>query len=275
VRPFPGASFLFLILSMVASTGAHAQSAAPRAEAGLAAPGILKRLIPGEQFLTPVIRAQQADDFDNPAYPFVEAGEISWSKVEGAAGKSCQDCHGGGQKNSLKRIAATYPKYAPDVRSVITLETRVNLCRRNNLRAAPLAENSEQMIAVTAYLRWLARGTPAQVDVRGAGATVFERGSQLYQTKIGLLQLSCVQCHNERFGQNFGADTLSQGHALSYPAFSIGQGRMITLHERIRMCNQLARAEGQPDDAPDYVALELYLNWRSRDLPITAPGVRQ
>ena len=40
------------------------------------------------------------------------------------------------------------------------------------------------------------------------------------------------------------------------------------------MCNKFARAEGQPDSAPDYVALELYLNWRSKSLPITAPGVR-
>jgi sulfur-oxidizing protein SoxA len=28
------------------------------------------------------------------------------------------------------------------------------------------------------------------------------------------------------------------------------------------------------EGSPDYVALELYLNWRSKGLPITAPGVR-
>ena len=49
---------------------------------------------------------------------------------------------------------------------------------------------------------------------------------------------------------------------------------MISLHERFRMCNQLTRAEPQAVGSPDYVALELYLNWRSKDLPITAPGVR-
>ncbi len=266
----PGVRLLFFVpLVLAPSAHVHAQIAPSKAEA---AP--LRNLIPGEQFLTPALRAQQADDFDNPAYPFVEAGEISWNKVEGAAGKSCQDCHGGGQKNSLKRAAATYPKYSPDIKQVINLQTRVNICRQSHMRAAPLEENSEQMIAVTAYLRWLSRGTPAQVDISGPASPMFERGSQLYRSKMGLLQLSCVQCHNERFGQTYGAETLSQGHALAYPVFSTGQNRMISLQERFRMCNQLARAEVKPDNAPDYVALELYLNWRSRDLPVTAPGVR-
>ena len=115
VRLLPGVRCLFLGLVMTAASGVHAQPVTPNAEAGL-----LRNLIPGETFLSPMLRAQQADDFDNPAYPFVEAGEISWSKVEGAAGKSCQDCHGGGPKNALRRAAATYPKYAPDVKQVIT-----------------------------------------------------------------------------------------------------------------------------------------------------------
>lgn len=49
--------------------------------------------------------------------------------------------------------------------------------------------------------------------------------------------------------------------------------RTISLHERFRMCNGLARAEPQAEGAADYVALELYLNWGSKDLLITAPGV--
>ena len=111
-------------------------------------------------------------------------------------------------------------------------------------------------------------------EVSGPAAPVFERGSEVFRTKAGLLQLSCAQCHNQNFGQKFGADTLSQGHTLAYPVYSLSERRMIPLHERFRMCNRLARAEAQPLNAPDYVALELYLSWRGKDLPITAPGVR-
>ncbi|MGB7915941.1 MAG: sulfur oxidation c-type cytochrome SoxA [Rhodomicrobium sp.] len=244
--------------------------ALPPAETG----NPLPYLIQGEEFLRPSVRAMQADDFDNPALPLVEAAEASWSTPATPGGKSCEDCHGGGDKNLLKRVAAAYPKYVPDLKEVITLQTRINNCRKIHLGEPAIAEEDSRMIGMTAYLRWLARGAPSAVDITGPNAEVFERGRRLYQTKLGRFQISCAQCHNEKFGQKFGADTLSQGHPLAYPAFKSSEGRVISLHERFRMCNKFARAEGQPDSAPDYVALELYLNWRSKSLPITAPGVR-
>jgi L-cysteine S-thiosulfotransferase len=276
VLPILGVSFVFMLATALGSGSASAQTeprgAAPPSPASV--PPALQRLIPGEQFLPPALQAQQADDFDNPAYPFVEAGEMAWSRVEGAAGKSCQDCHGKGAQNSVKRAAASYPKFAPDFNQVITLQSRVNRCRVGSMRAPPWQDSSSEMMATVAYLRWLARGSLPAIDSGGPSKTVFERGFALFQAKIGLLQLSCAQCHDQRFGQKFGADTLSQGHPLAYPVFSIGKGRIISLHERFRMCNQLTRSEVQPENAPDYVALELYLTWRGKDLPITAPGVR-
>ncbi len=251
-----------------------AQEDARRAVVPAEAGNPLKFLIQGEEFLRPALRAQQADDFDNPAFPMVEAAEAAWSKPESATGKSCQDCHGAGDMNLIKTVAAGYPKYSSATGQVITLQTRINLCRKNYLGASALADDDPRLVGMTAYLRWLARGAPSTVDVAGPNAEVFQRGAKLFQTKLGRFQISCAQCHNEKFGQKFGADTLSQGHPLAYPAFKSSEGRVITLHERFRMCNKLARAEGQPDNAPDYVALELYLDWRSKNLPITAPGVR-
>jgi sulfur-oxidizing protein SoxA len=274
VQPILGVSLILLLLSALGIISASAQTDA-RAQASVAASaGPLKQLIPGEEFLPANLRALQADDFDNPAYPFVEAGEMAWSKQEGTAGKSCQDCHGSGSKISVKRAAATYPKYSPDVSDVITLQTRINLCRQSNLGAPALPADSDQMASMVAYLRWLARGALPLTDITGPGTAVFERGRTLFQSKAGLLKLSCAQCHDERFGQKFGGDTLSQGHPLAFPVFSNGLGRLISLHERFRMCNQLTRAPVQAENSPDYVALEFYLNWRAKELPLTAPGVR-
>lgn len=274
MQPILGPALIALIVCAIGSVSVLGQTDPRRSVPPAETANPLAQLIQGEEFLAPSVRALQADDFDNPAFPLVEAGEANWSTVEGAAGKSCQDCHGSGQKNAIKRAAASYPKYAPDVKQVITLSKRVNLCRLNNLRTAPLPEDSDQMTAMVAYLRWLARGAPSSVEITGPNSEAFERGRQLYQKKLGLLQLSCSQCHNENFGHKFGADTLSQGHPLAYPAFQSSGGRVISLHERFRMCNRLARAEGQPENSPDYVALELFINWRSKNLPITTPGVR-
>jgi L-cysteine S-thiosulfotransferase len=268
-----GAAFIIFMAGTFGGAPAVAEGRW-RAEPPADASNPLKQLVPAKEFLPPTLRAQETDDFDNPAYPLVEAGEIAWRTLEGEAGKSCQDCHGAGRENALKRIAASYPKFTPDIKQVITLEARINLCRQNHLKAPRFLENADQMIAMAAYLRWLARGSASNADVTGPSAEVFARGAKLFQTKLGLLQLSCAQCHNEKFGEKFGADILSQGHPLSYPVYKLSEGRAVSLHERFRMCNRLARAEGRPDNAPDYVALELYINWRSKNLPITAPGVR-
>ncbi len=273
MQPISTVSLLiFIAISAVGVNSASAQTEPGQAIADSAAP--LQRVIPGEEFLPAAIRAKQADDFDNPAFPYVQAGEAAWSKPEGAAGKACQDCHGAKPEDLVKNAVASYPKYNRAVNEVIALPTRINICRVNALHAPALAAGSEQMMDMTAYLRWIARGLPATVNVSGQAAAAFERGKDLYFTKMGLLKLSCAECHNQDVGQKFGGETLSQGHAVSYPVFSLGEKRMISLHERFRMCNKLARAEPQPVGSPDYVALELYLNWRSKDLPITAPGVR-
>lgn len=273
MQPIIGLSVIVFMAGALAIGPAGAQTAAQAQTPGMGGAAAM-HLLPGEEFLPSDVRAKQADDFDNPAYPYVEAGEATWSKPEGLNGKSCEDCHGPGSKSNVKQAAASYPKYVPSVGKIITLESRINICRRNGLNAPALQDSSDQMVAMVAYLRWLSRGLPAAVNVSGQAASVFERGGELFYTKIGLLQLSCAQCHNQRYGQKFGGETLSQGHALSYPVYSLSQRRMIPLHERFRMCNLLARAEPQPINAPDYVALELYLNWRSKQLTITAPGVR-
>lgn len=274
MRPGLGAALFVIIAGFLAEALSAAHGEPLRSEAPAEAGNPLPYLVQGEEFVAASIRAMQADDFDNPALPLVEAAEASWSKPVVPGGKSCRDCHSADGKNLLKGVAASYPKYAPDLKDVITLQTRINNCRKLYLDEPALSGSDARMIGMTAYLRWLARGSPSMADITGPNAQAFERGRRLYQTRLGRFQISCAQCHNEKFGKNFGPETLSQGHPLAYPVYKTSERRVISLHERFRMCNKLAKAEGQPDDAPDYVALELYLNWRSKNLPITAPGVR-
>jgi L-cysteine S-thiosulfotransferase len=268
----PTAAVFFIIFAVSALGGVQAQAGSSSQPGDTSAPPQV--IVPGEEFLPPAMRAKQSDDFDNPAFPFVQAGEAAWSKPEGAAGKACKDCHGAAPEQRVKAAVASYPAYASDAKLVIALPARINFCRKHALRAPELAEGSDQMMAMTAYLRWIARGLSAAADVSGPAEAVLEKGKELYFKKIGLLELSCADCHNQNFGQKFGGETLSQGHAAAYPVFSMAGKRMISLHERFAKCNQLARAEPRALGSPDYVALELYLNWRSRDLPITAHGVR-
>ena len=56
------------------------------------------------------IRAMQDDDTANPGMLWVLDGESLWNKKDGAAGKSCADCHGDARA-SMRGVAARYPAY--------------------------------------------------------------------------------------------------------------------------------------------------------------------
>jgi sulfur-oxidizing protein SoxA len=233
----------------------------------------LKELIGGEQFLAPTIRAMQDDAFDNPAAPTVELGEKLWSRADPPA-RSCASCHGDLRQSQMRRVFASYPKFDQASQKVITLGERVARCREQRSQGSPWSSYAPEMTAVTSYIASMSKGVPSSVDVSGPAAATFEKGKSLYYAKAGQLQLSCAQCHEDNYGQQYGAERLSQGHPQGFPAYRISENRMITLHDRFRLCNRLARAEQLAEGAPDYVALELYLNWRSKNLPFTAPGVR-
>jgi sulfur-oxidizing protein SoxA len=235
----------------------------------------LKELLPGHRFVPPQIAAQQADDFDNPAFPLVLEAEKLFAAPDGAAGRSCASCHAPSSNTvPINRAAASYPKYHERARAVVTLEQRINLCRQTFLRAPEWEYDSPELIGMTAYVKHLARGTPHSITTSGPGASTFDSGRKLFEARAGRLQLSCAQCHNDRYGQVYSGETLSQGHPVDYPLFDQSEGRVIGLHERFRICNALARAEPKPLGSEEYVALEMYLSWRSQNLPIEAPGVR-
>src|ERR1700742_3577336 len=156
-----GPAYLALSLSLLINTAALAQTVQRHSFAPADPANPLRQLIPGEEFVPAEIQAQQADDFDNPAYPFVEAGEKLWSGIDGAAGKSCAACHGSGKlPDRIKDAATSYPKFSADAGQVITLSTRINLCREKGLQAPAWEANSPEMISMTSYLRYLSRGLP-------------------------------------------------------------------------------------------------------------------
>ncbi|MGZ3296771.1 MAG: sulfur oxidation c-type cytochrome SoxA, partial [Xanthobacteraceae bacterium] len=82
----------------------------------------------GYDFMGRETRAMQDDDTANPGMLWVLDGEALWKRKDGAAGKSCADCHGDAQ-NSMKGVAARYPAFSPARGRPIDLEQRINMCR--------------------------------------------------------------------------------------------------------------------------------------------------
>lgn len=241
----------------------------------------LKTLISGYYFIPFDLRALQDDDFDNPGFGSgnwkgigVAYGEELWRETEGSAGKSCSSCHDS-NSNIMRAAAAAYPKHSAKAGKVINLEQQINMCRTGQMSAEPWAYGTEELKGMTSFLRLQSRGLPATIRIDGGAAQSFELGKQIYNQPIGQLGMSCAQCHNDHYGKNYRDIQLSQGHSNGYPVFRNDTQRMSSLHERFNACYNIMRATPFDLGSPEYVALELYLAWRGKGLPLEAPAIRR
>jgi len=228
----------------------------------------------GIEFVSADIRALQADDFANPGMLWVERGAKLWQEPAGRDGKSCASCHGDA-KAGMRGAATRYPLLDPGAARLINLEGRIMQCREQRQQAAPLGHESEELLALSAYVLHQSRGMPVNVSIDWQNRGHFEAGRAMFYRRLGQLNLSCAQCHQDNWGKKLGPETITQGHGNAYPIYRLEWQTMGSLHRRFRTCFSAMRAEMLPHGSPEYLDLELYLAWRASGLPIESPGVRR
>jgi sulfur-oxidizing protein SoxA len=175
----------------------------------------------------------------------------------------------------MKGVAAGYPKVDPGAARLVDLEGRINLCRERRQQAKPLTQESDALLALTAYIAHQSRGVPLAVTVDWQNRADFERGRELYHRRIGQMNLACTHCHDRNWGRNLGPETISQGHGNAFPAYRLEWQSLGSLQRRIRACYNGLRAEMPSYGAQELLDLELYLAWRAGGLPVETPGVRR
>lgn len=220
------------------------------------------------------IRRLQGDDFANPAMLWVERGAAVWRRSQGAAGKSCADCHGAAER-SMRGVAVRLPAWDQRLRRVSTLEARVGACMVREQGAPEPEPESADLVGLLAYLALQSRGQPLRVSIEGPAQPVFERGRALYARRMGQMNLACAHCHDMNAGKTLLAETVSQGQPTAWPAYRMEWQAAGTLERRLRACFLGVRAEMPAYRDEDLVALQLYLAWRAQGLPLEAPGVRR
>jgi L-cysteine S-thiosulfotransferase len=228
----------------------------------------------GYAFSSRETQAMQDDDSANPAFLWVAQGRSLWRQPEGTAGKSCADCHGDAAA-SMTGVAARYPAFDARVGRLLDLEGRINQCRVEHQEATPLAYESDELLALTAFIAKQSRGVPMDVATEGPARPFFEAGRDLFFRREGQMNLSCSQCHDDNWGKRLAGNLIPQGHAVGYPIYGLEWQAMGSLRRRLRNCMAGVRAEPYPYDAPEYVDLELYLAWRAQGLPVETPAVRR
>jgi sulfur-oxidizing protein SoxA len=218
---------------------------------------------------SPETRAMQDDDAANPAFLWVQHGQSLWSEADGVAGKSCAGCHG--NVASLRGVAARYPAFDPKRGRPVTLEERINLCRTDHMGAPAFAWNDDKLLSLSALVGLQSRGLPLAAEPR---EPFLSAGAALFRQRMGQLNLSCAQCHEDRAGLKLAGSLIPQAHPNGYPEYRLEWQGMGSLYRRLRNCMIGVRAEPFAPDSAEAAALALFLAVRADGMRIETPAVR-
>ena len=258
-----------LLALLLAAGGASIAAAAPLERP--IPPELLKN---GSAFTSEANRTLQADDFANPGMLWVERGAKLWSQAAGRSDKSCESCHGDAAQ-SMKGAAARYPQVDAASAKLVNVSGRINLCRERNQQALPYAQETDELLALTAFVTYQSRGTPMNVTIDAHNSRDLERGRQRFNRRMGQLNLSCAHCHDRNWDRTLAIEKISQGQPTGFPAYRQEWQTVGSLQRRLRACYSGLRAQMPPPGARELLELELFLAWRANGLPLEAPAVRR
>jgi len=136
----------------------------------------------GYELMARETRAIQDDDATNPGMLWVLDGEALWNRKAGPAGRACADCHGDARA-SMKGVAARHPAFDPARGRPVNLEQRINACRAERQKAAPLAYESKELLALTAYVARQSRGLPIEPAIDARTRPFLEAGRETFNRR--------------------------------------------------------------------------------------------
>lgn len=265
----------------------------------------------GFQDMSPALQAMQRDETQNPAMLWVSEGEALWSRPV-ANGRSCAACHvdpataasraqdtatrpaapaadtqrsasaaassqaplAAATRQAVFSAAIRYPVFDAANQRPLTLHARVDHCRQQHQQAKPQGPDGSEVLALTAFLTWQARGKQLAPDRDPRLDAWQQRGEQLFQQRFGQLNLACTHCHDQRAGLRLGGALIPQAHPTGVPSYRLEWQTLGSLERRLRSCLVGVRAEPFAPDADEWLALEVFLARRAAGMAIEGAAVR-
>ncbi len=230
----------------------------------------LDMIYSGWLFRSPETQALELDDFDNPGMVFVEQAQDMFSTPEGTAGKACADCH---QLEDFKGLRTVLPRVEDDGK-LWTMEDYINKCRTDRMGAKAWKYGGTELTSMVALIGLQSRGMPVNVKIDGPAKPYWEKGKEIFYTRVGQLDMACANCHEDNYGKMIRADRLSQGQINGFPTYRLKNGKLNSVHARFKGCMKNIRAQPYKVGGDEFKALELYIASRGNGLSVETPSVR-
>ncbi len=226
----------------------------------------------GFDFMQPATQALQKDDTQNPAMLWVKDGHAVWTQRDGAAQKSCAECHG--NITGMRSVATRFPQYSAGAKRVVTLGQQINQCRTTQQAASAWSAENATLLGVETAIAMESRGQAVTPPSQPQLIEAQKRGEALFNKRIGQVDLSCRDCHDALAGKRLGGNAIPQAHPTGYPIYRLEWQAVGSLQRRLRGCMTAVRAEPYGYGATELVDLEAYLAKRASGMKLEAPGVR-
>lgn len=116
-------------------------------------------------------------------------------------GMNCQNCHldAGGKPwgNNYFAVQATYPKFRARSGKIETQAKRINDCFERSLNGESLNEQSNEMGALLAYMKWMGTGVPAKQVPEDSGIYKIHDLDRAADPVAGkaVYEQKCQSCH--------------------------------------------------------------------------------
>ena len=254
--------FVFLVASLV--TAAMAQTPAWPTDTHLS----------GNAFLPPGLLKLQGDIGNSPVSLWLDKGKALWADT--STGPSCQSCHGG--LDAMKKSAATFPRLHANGQSVVNLEDQLVKCSGRSGRPDAKAEDDD-VLALSAVLHDVAKGQLIDVKAPPQQSAEWQarlgHGAQLFATRLGRINLACVNCHEQNVGKQMRADVVSPGNPTGFPIYRMSWQRLGSMERRLRACYSGVQAVLPPPGDAVLRDLELYMKVRANGMPLEGPSIRR
>ncbi|TSA19901.1 MAG: sulfur oxidation c-type cytochrome SoxA [Betaproteobacteria bacterium] len=174
----------------------------------------------------------------------------------------------------LRGLRTVFPRYRTDLNRVAGLEEVIEHCAR--LERQELQMGSHDNSAVSMFIASYSNGMPIAIDVSGGEMKKsYERGKQLFFTKMGRLNLACASCHVNKVGAFMRATAITSPYADAdhYPVYRDRTG-ITSLQLRFAQCSLVLGINPLKMGSRSYTDLEVFFTALTNGHPVSVPSER-
>ena len=215
----------------------------------------------------------QAMDGMSPVDVWIDQGRVVWRR-------DCESCH---QLSAVVKHVARFPRGHAQ-RQLINLEDQILLCRQRTVQRSepPVKASIEDAVTLglSAFLHQQARQQTLELEPPASAVEAAQwrqhlaQGEALYNTRIGNLNLSCRQCHDDHVGVTLRSFRVTPAYPVGFPVYRLSWQGMGSMDRRLRACFSGVQAEMPPAQDLQLRQIELYLKHRARGQALEGPSVK-